>query len=445
MTDATPQPLAIQVRGLRKSFGKQVVLDGIDLDVAEGTVFALLGPNGAGKTTAIHILSTLISADAGEVLVGGFDVAREPDAVRGVIGLTGQVSAVDGQFTGEENLRLMADLHHLGRERGRQRVAELLERFDLRRRGGEAGDDLLGRHAPAARPRDDARRRAADHLPRRADDRPRSAEPAGDVGHRPRPRRRRRHDLPDDPVPRGGRPARRPDRAARRGSGRRPGHAGRAEAARARRQRPARVRRRGPARPRRRRRSATASRDEQGLALQVPSDGGVHSLRALLDRLDAERDRGRRRCRSGPPTSTTSSCRSPAAATTAQEVADAMTAYALTDSMTMLRRSLRRMRRYPSLTFFIAVIPVVLLLLFVYVFGGTLGRGPRRPAAPARSRRARRYIAYVVPGILLITVAGAATGTAISVAMDMTAGIIARFRTMAIARARCWPGTSSAA
>ena len=122
---------AIEVRGLSKSYGKQVVLDSIDLDVAEGTVFALLGPNGAGKTTAIHILSTLISADAGEVLVGGHDVAREPGAVRRLIGLTGQVSAVDGQFTGEENLRLMADLNHLGRERGRQRVAELLEKFDL--------------------------------------------------------------------------------------------------------------------------------------------------------------------------------------------------------------------------------------------------------------------------------------------------------------------------
>jgi ABC-2 type transport system ATP-binding protein len=122
---------AIRVRGLRKSFGRQVVLDGIDLDVAQGTVYALLGANGAGKTTAIHILATLISADAGEVTVGGFDVARRPDAVRGVIGLTGQASAVDGQFTGEENLRLMADLHHLGRDRGRRRVAELLARFDL--------------------------------------------------------------------------------------------------------------------------------------------------------------------------------------------------------------------------------------------------------------------------------------------------------------------------
>ena len=122
---------AIEVRGLRKSYGTQVVLDAIDLDVPEGTVFALLGPNGAGKTTAIHILSTLISADAGVVLIGGFDVARQPNKVRKLIGLTGQVSAVDGQFTGEENLRLMADLQHLGRERGRLRVGELLERFDL--------------------------------------------------------------------------------------------------------------------------------------------------------------------------------------------------------------------------------------------------------------------------------------------------------------------------
>jgi ABC-2 type transport system ATP-binding protein len=121
---------AIRVRGLRKTYGKQVVLDDIDLDVAEGTVFALLGPNGAGKTTAVQILSTLITADAGDASVGGHDVAREPDAVRRLIGVTGQFSAVDGQFTGEENLRLMADLRHLG-PAGRRQVAELLARFDL--------------------------------------------------------------------------------------------------------------------------------------------------------------------------------------------------------------------------------------------------------------------------------------------------------------------------
>jgi ABC-2 type transport system permease protein len=109
-----------------------------------------------------------------------------------------------------------------------------------------------------------------------------------------------------------------------------------------------------------------------------------------------------------------------------------MTTHAITDSATMLRRSLRRMRRYPSLTFFTAALPVVLLLLFVYVFGGTLGAGLGGPDAAGVGRET--YLAYVVPGILLLTVVGAGTGTAISVAMDMTAGIIARFRTMSIAR-----------
>jgi ABC-2 type transport system ATP-binding protein len=122
---------AVTVTGLRKSFGNKVVLDSLDLDVAEGTVFALLGPNGAGKTTAVQILSTLLSADAGEIHVAGHDVRREPDAVRAAIGVTGQFSAVDNLLTGGENLILMADLHHLGRTEGRRRVARLLERFDL--------------------------------------------------------------------------------------------------------------------------------------------------------------------------------------------------------------------------------------------------------------------------------------------------------------------------
>jgi ABC-2 type transport system ATP-binding protein len=122
---------AVHARGLHKSFGDKTVLDGIDLDVPEGTTFGLLGPNGAGKTTVIHILSTLLSPDGGEARVAGHDVVREPDAVRAAIGLTGQFSAVDGLLTGEENLLLMADLHHLGRRAGRLRVGELLERFDL--------------------------------------------------------------------------------------------------------------------------------------------------------------------------------------------------------------------------------------------------------------------------------------------------------------------------
>ncbi len=127
---STHQP-AIAAIGLRKSYGNQLVLDGIDLTVPEGTVFALLGPNGAGKTTVVNILSTLIGADGGEIRVAGHDVAGAPDAVRDAIGVTGQFSAVDGLLTGEENLALMADLRHLDRAEGHQRIAELLERFDL--------------------------------------------------------------------------------------------------------------------------------------------------------------------------------------------------------------------------------------------------------------------------------------------------------------------------
>ncbi|MET9862539.1 ATP-binding cassette domain-containing protein [Streptomyces smyrnaeus] len=122
---------AIAANGLRKSYGEKVVLDGIDLAVPQGSVFALLGPNGAGKTTVVNILSTLIGADHGQARVGGHDLATESQAVRAAIGVTGQFSAVDGLITGEENMLLMADLHHLSKREGRRVAAELLERFDL--------------------------------------------------------------------------------------------------------------------------------------------------------------------------------------------------------------------------------------------------------------------------------------------------------------------------
>lgn len=140
---------AIVATGLRKSYGKKLVLDGIDLDIREGTIFALLGPNGAGKTTAVQILSTYISADAGETRVAGHDVARDPDAVRAAIGVTGQFSAVDKLLTGEENLLLMADLHHLRRREGRVRVAELLKRFELE----EAGPKMAATYSGGMRRR----------------------------------------------------------------------------------------------------------------------------------------------------------------------------------------------------------------------------------------------------------------------------------------------------
>src|SRR5260370_27192360 len=113
--------MMIETRGLRKSFGDHVVLAGIDLDVAEGWIFALLGTNGAGKTTTVQILSTLIRADSGKTRIAGHDLAREPDAVRAAIGVAGQFSAVDDLLTGEENLLLMADLRHLSRREGRKR------------------------------------------------------------------------------------------------------------------------------------------------------------------------------------------------------------------------------------------------------------------------------------------------------------------------------------
>jgi len=127
----TRSGMAISARGMRKSFGGHTVLDDVDLEVGEGTIFALLGPNGAGKTTIVRILSTLIRAEAGTIRVAGHDLAADPDGVRAAIGVTGQFSAVDNLLTGEENLQLMADLRHLGRAAGRRRVAELLDQFEL--------------------------------------------------------------------------------------------------------------------------------------------------------------------------------------------------------------------------------------------------------------------------------------------------------------------------
>ncbi|MGD6745390.1 ATP-binding cassette domain-containing protein [Streptomyces sp. BH106] len=124
-------PLAVSTVGLRKSYGDKTVLDGIDLSIPAGSVFALLGPNGAGKTTTVRILSTLVDADGGQAQVAGHDVAGAPDGVRAAIGVTGQFAALDNMLTAEENLLLMADLLRLGKREGRKRAKELLERFDI--------------------------------------------------------------------------------------------------------------------------------------------------------------------------------------------------------------------------------------------------------------------------------------------------------------------------
>lgn len=122
---------AVEVKGLRKKFGSHTVLDGINLAVPAGTVFALLGPNGAGKTTLIHILSTLVTPDEGSVRVAGHDVVAEKGKVKQSISLTGQFAAVDEVLTGEENLRMMCRLSGLTAAESAARTNALLEHFDL--------------------------------------------------------------------------------------------------------------------------------------------------------------------------------------------------------------------------------------------------------------------------------------------------------------------------
>lgn len=127
---------AIEVSGLAKHFGEVKALNGISFKVEPGTILGLLGPNGSGKTTTVRILSTLIAPDSGSASVGGFDVVRQHDEVRSVIGLTGQYAAVDEYLTGRENLELFGRLFHLSKKDAARRADELLERFDL----ADAGD-----------------------------------------------------------------------------------------------------------------------------------------------------------------------------------------------------------------------------------------------------------------------------------------------------------------
>jgi len=121
----------IQAEGLVKNFGKTRALDGLDLQVAEGSLLALLGPNGAGKTTAVRIFTTLLKPDAGRATVAGFDVVREPNRIKSRIGLAGQTVAIDENLTGLENLEMIGRLYHLSRHDARNRALELLVQFDL--------------------------------------------------------------------------------------------------------------------------------------------------------------------------------------------------------------------------------------------------------------------------------------------------------------------------
>ena len=135
---------AIVAEDLVKTYGEIRALDGLSLRVPEGTVLGLLGPNGAGKTTAARILTTLVRPDSGRATVAGYDVVREPQALKRVIGLSGQNAAVDEHLTGFENLDMVGRLYHLGRAKSRQRADELLEQFDLVEAGGRPAKGYSG-------------------------------------------------------------------------------------------------------------------------------------------------------------------------------------------------------------------------------------------------------------------------------------------------------------
>ena len=426
--------LAIAANGLRKSYGDKVVLDGVDLAVPEGTIFSLLGPNGAGKTTAVKILSTLISADpgTGDIHVGGHDLAADPQAVRAAIGVTGQFSAVDGLITGEENMLLMADLHHLSKREGRRVAAELLERFDL----VEAAKKPASTYSGGMKRRLDIAMTLVGN--------PRIIfldEPT--TGLDPRCRHNMwqiiRELVADgvtvflttqyleeaDELA---------DRIAVLNDGKIAAEGTAEELKRLIPGGHVRLRFTDPAAYR----SAAfalreVTRDDEALALQIPSDGSQRELRSILDRLDSagiEADELTVHTPDLDDVFFALTGRAPASPRPAQGGRPMSSlSLAVRDSSTMLRRNLLHARRYPSLTLNLLLTPIMLLLLFVYIFGDTMSAG-----IGGGGRTAPTYIAYVVPGMLLMTIGSTVIGTAVSVSNDMTEGIIARFRTMAIHR-----------
>ena len=200
-------PLAISARGLVKTFGDVRAVDGIDLDVPRGMIFAILGPNGAGKTTLMRMLATLSRPEAGSATVMGHDLRKAPHEVRAAIAMTGQFASLDEDLTGRENLVLLARLWGFRGRAAKSSRRRAARGFRPVRSGDEAGEGLFRRHAAQARHRRLADRHAGRPLPRRADHRPRPEGPQGCLEDDPRARRLRRHDPAHHAISRRGRSA----------------------------------------------------------------------------------------------------------------------------------------------------------------------------------------------------------------------------------------------
>ena len=384
--------LAIAANGLRKSYGDKVVLDGVDLAVPEGTIFSLLGPNGAGKTTAVKILSTLISPDpaSGDIRVGGHDLATDPQAVRAAIGVTGQFSAVDGLITGEENMLLMARPAPPVQARGPPRRRRAAGALRPRRRREEARLHLLRRHEAPPRPRHDPGRQPADHLPRRAHHRPRPPQPPQHVADHPRARRRAAPPSSSPPST-WRRPTNSPTVSPCSTTARLAAEGTAEELKRLIPGGHVRLRFTDPAAYQ----SAAfalrdATRDDESLALQIPSDGSQRELRSILDRLDSAGIEADELTVHTPDLddvffALTGARRRPQPAQGGRPMSSL--SLAVRDSSTMLRRNLLHARRYPSLTLNLLLTPIMLLLLFVYIFGDTMSAGIGGGARPLRLHR----------------------------------------------------------
>ena len=432
----------ITASGLTKSFGDHVVLDGIDLDVAAGTVFALLGPNGAGKTTTVRILSHPAPArrrDRDRRRVRRGDRA---DGVRAAIGVTGQFSAVDNLMTGRENLRLMADLWHLDRPRRRAPApTSCSARLDLRRRRRPGGVDVLRRHGAPARPRHDAGEPSAGRLPRRAEHRARPAEPARRCG-------RSCEELVADGVTvllttqylEEADQARGPDRPAGRRTHRRAGHAATSSSARS----PAVT-------------CGWTSRTRPlcggAIALWATARAGPRLGRAR-GAWRRQRAAGARRARPARLGGGRGDAGWPCAHPDLDDVFLALTGRTAThdeatdddareletsDEHSHLRRHRLGHHAAPQPPAH-APLPVAdpdadrASRSCSCCSSSTSSATPWAPASPAAGGGRADYLTYITPAIVVMAVASVAIGTAVSVAMDMTQGIVARFRTMPIAR-----------